>query len=444
MNKFSALVCAFVCTIPHASAQIGSYLGPGILSRGAGTIGTRSGEQVDLRFYADVTGVYDTGLAPYAVDSKGNLITLGGLYGVQTDLGAYGTHMWKHALLGLDYTGNFIHYTNNSSFDTINQNVLLGYTYQKSKRLLFDVRQIGGIGNYGYGSPGFYGASSAPNNFVNTPTTALFDNRFYYYQTTMDVNILQSARTIYTLGGDGFWVRRQGQGLAGTNGYNLRGSVQHRLSKTRTIGATYQHTHIDFPPAFGESDLDMGQLFFSDAINRRWTFSLAAGAVIAQVQGIQQVALNPVIAALLGTSFSESTFFAQTVFPSGRVALTGRFKNSSLGFNYSQDITPGNGIYLTSIQKGGNANYTYNGIRDWSLGVNAGYFSLEGVGQGIQPYRSASGGFSATYLIKAALHAVARFDLRYQQIDIVGYKHTGYRATLGLAFSPGDLPLSLW
>jgi hypothetical protein len=66
------------------------------------------------------------------------------------------------------------------------------------------------------------------------------------------------------------------------------------------------------------------------------------------------------------------------------------------------------------------------------------------VGQGIAPYRFFMGSSSLTYNLTHALHLVARYDLRQQEIQIAGYRATSYRMTLGLAFSPGALPLSLW
>jgi hypothetical protein len=39
---------------------------------------------------------------------------------------------------------------------------------------------------------------------------------------------------------------------------------------------------------------------------------------------------------------------------------------------------------------------------------------------------------------------VARYDARHQEISVAGYRSTGFRATLGIAFSPGNVPLSLW
>jgi hypothetical protein len=103
-NKLIVLACAFVSS---AAAQVGSYMGPGVLSHGAGDIGAVNGEQVDLRLYAELSGIVDTGLQPFSLDPQGNLLRIGPLYGEQLSLGAYGTHNWHQASLGLDYTGNF-------------------------------------------------------------------------------------------------------------------------------------------------------------------------------------------------------------------------------------------------------------------------------------------------------------------------------------------------
>src|ERR1700744_6070482 len=111
-----ALYCAAgLMMTGSAWGQLTDYLGPGVLSRGAGDIGTRSGSPVDLRFFFDVTGIYDTGVQPFAVDAKGNLITINGVYGEQADAGLYGVHRWAHAQLGLDYHGDYYHYQNDSA-----------------------------------------------------------------------------------------------------------------------------------------------------------------------------------------------------------------------------------------------------------------------------------------------------------------------------------------
>jgi hypothetical protein len=437
------LLCA---TAFPAWSQVGGYNGPGVISPGAGDIGDRSGQAVDLRYYFDVSGLYDTGLQPFAVDSKGNLIHLGGLYGEQVDGGVYGVHRWKEAVLGIDYSGNYYHFDNASAYDGSSQNLTLGLTYQKSRRLVFHMREVAGTSALGYGTSGFYNgaATAGTSDIVNQPTSLLFDNRFYYTQTGMDMTFIQSARTSYTVGGEGYLVTREGQGLADLHGYSLHGTIQHRLSRTRTIGATYEHIHYDFPPSFGQSDINVAQLFFASALGRRWTINVGAGAFQAEVQGIQQVTLNPVIAALLGTSVGQQTFYREDFYPSGQLILNGRFHTSSINFSASESIVPGNGVYLTSRQESANASYSYTGIRKWNFGVSGGYNKLSSVGQGISPYSTWGGGGGITYSVGHALHIIARADYRDQQIDILGNHFNSYRITLGLGYSPGKIPLSLW
>ena len=124
-KTFAAFACLFASSA--FAQQIGGYLGPGVMSRGAGDIGDRSGQPVSLRFFADVTGVYDNGIQPFSVDSKGDLISVNGLYGVQLDFGVYGQHQGKQSVLGLDYNGNFYHYTNDPFYDGTTHNLILGY-----------------------------------------------------------------------------------------------------------------------------------------------------------------------------------------------------------------------------------------------------------------------------------------------------------------------------
>jgi hypothetical protein len=440
---WTALSCFFAST---AMAQMGDYMGPGVLTRGAGDIGNNGGAQLNLRFYLSASGVYDTGIAPFAVDSHGNLIRINGAYGEQLDFGGYGTHVWRTVKLGLDYRGDVYNYVNASTQDGSTHNLSLGLTYQKSRRLAFDLREIAGTTNLGYGVPGYYGSGSTASdtNFVSSPTSLLFDNRIYYIQSTMDMTFIQSARTSYTVGGDGFAVRRDAQGLSGVNGYNLRGSVQYRVSKRKTIGLTYQHIHFDFPPAYGQSDVNELEAVYSAGIGRRWTFSVSAGAFQAEVQGVHQVVLNPVIAALLGTSVGSQAFYLKTTSPSGTVHLNGHYRTSTFGLTGGRTVMPGNGLYLTSSQTLGQLFYSYTGIRKWNFGITGGYSALDGLGQGLQTYGSLTGGVGITYALTHSLHIVSRYDIRRQSISAIGYLQTGNRVTFGLSFSPGNIPLSLW
>jgi hypothetical protein len=442
-KQFIVLACVFAST---AAAQLGDYLGPGVLSRGAGDIGQRGGEQVDLRYFINASAVYDSGLQPFAVDSKGNLVSVNGLYGVQLGFGAYGTHRWRRARLGLDYGGTLYHYVNNSFYDGSNHNLALGYTYQQSRRLSFDLRQVAGtskLGNYG----ALYGSSYTDINTstVTQPTGSLFDSRSYYLQSTMDVNYMSSARTTFTAGGDGFLVKRASPLLAGVTGYNLHGSVRHRLSKNQTIGVNYGHVYFSFPRQFGESTMNNAEASFHTSLGKIWTFTVQGGVFLAEVSGLQSFALDPVTAALLGQNTGVRAFYRNIIYPSGGASLTGHLnKTSYVSLLYSRTIVPGNGLYLTSQQESAIGSYNYTGVRKLNVNISGGYSTLNGIGQGLQNYSQVTGGAGFTYSLTHALQVIGRYDARHQEIDLAGALHNSSRATLGLGFSPGNVPLSLW
>ena len=421
------------------TAQISNYLGPGILSRGAGDIGMRSGQDVSLRFYATAQGIYDSGLQPFNVDNQGHLITVGGLWGTEADLGAYGVHNFQHAKLGLDYKGTYRHYVDGSFYDGTDHTLALGYTWQKSRRLILDVRQIAGSISQG---TGFAGNFPTISSSVVTPASLLFDNRADFLQSSMDVSLLKSARTSFTFGGDGFGVWRKAAGLIGMQGYNLHGSVRHRLSQRTTLGVNYEHSHYDFPKAFGESDINSFSATFATQFGKYWTASVQAGAYQAEVQGLQRVAVDPAIAALLGVTSTVETFYRKSIFPQWTVLVNRRFHRASLDLRYQSGISPGNGVYLTSKEEIGSASFSYTASRKWSFSAGGAYSRLEGIGQNLQPYSQITGNAGLTYALTRPIHLIARYDARHQEILDVDFKQTSYRASFGISFSPADIPLS--
>ena len=444
MKHFMAALASLVAFASTASAQLGDYLGPGVMTGGVGTIGTRGGEQVDLRFYAGINGIYDTGIQPVEVDSKGNLIQLKGLAGVEGVIGAYGVHSWRTSQVGIDYRGDFYHYNGNSFYDGSNHSLMIGYTYQQSRRLYFDLQGLAGIySNFLGGIPSVLGSVNLPG-FINSNGLLLFDSRTYFGQGGAGMTYLFSARSSFTLEGAGFDVARQSAALIGVVGYTAGARYQYRLSRNTTIGARYQREHFQYPNFFGNSDINAYTGFLGTRLGPLWTLSVGGGAFQSGVVGLQSVALPPAVAAILGVTSTIQVFRANNWLPTGEISLNRKMKNASLGFSYARSVSPGNGVYLTSRSESGLGTYSYMGIRKLSFSISGGYWSIDSLGQGIPPYRSFIGGTGFTYTLFRDLHATGRYDLRQQQIYIAGYRDTSYRVTFGLTYSPGTLPLSLW
>ena len=421
------------------AAQFTNYLGPGILTRGASDIGTRAGQDVDLRFFVNATGIYDNGIQPYGVDANGKLPVINGLWGTEVALGAYGVHKFRHAKLGLDYRGTYRHYANNSFYDGSDQILTLGYTYQKSRRLVFDTRQIAGSVSQG---TSFGGTLPTVTDALVSPASLLFDNRANYLQSSLDLNYLMSDRTVLTFGGEGFGIWRKATGLIGVEGYDLHGTLKRRLSQRTTLGLSYQHAHYDYPKAFGESDIDAISGIYATQFGRYLTFSAKAGVYRAEAIGLQQVAVDPAIAALLGVSSTVRTFYKKSTFPSWDFDLTRRFQRASVSLRYLHGASAGNGVYLTSREDTANATFSYTATRKWSFSVSGGYTRLRGIAQELEPYSQFLGSAGATYALTGPIHLIARYDARHQEIIDGVFKGTSYRASVGISFSPGDIPLA--
>ena len=439
-GRAAAVLCGLLCAssawAQNSQNSQGSF---GALSRGAGRIGQRAARDVAIRFYADASGIYDTGLTP--VSASGTSVAQeGGLYGVEAGLGVYGKREFQRGQLGIDYKGSYRHYTSNTFFSGANQDLTVGYTWQKSRRIIFDFSQS--AGSSAYANALTFGLPPANDSVIDS-TSLLFDNRTNYMRTNVDMTYMASQRTSFTMGGNWNGVSRQSKALIGVRGYGLRGNIEHQLNARSSVGVSYDHSHYDFPGSHGGSDIDTFSGTYSRQIGRSWTTSLTAGFYRSQVEGLTQVAVEPVIAILLGINFVTQPFYRVNVAPYGKAELVRQFRNASWSVSYQRYVTPGNGVYLTSKQQNAASTFSYLGVRRWTFSVNAGYGSLSSLGTALPPYSQYYAGADLGFAIMDSLHITAGFSGRHQDIELSSFRRDATRTSLSIAFSPGSVPLSL-
>jgi hypothetical protein len=115
-----------------------------------------------------------------------------------------------------------------------------------------------------------------------------------------------------------------------------------------------------------------------------------------------------------------------------------------LSFNYFRGLNSGNGVSGTARQENANVAISYTGIRRLNIGLNGGHYTLVSIGQSTGQFSNFAGSAGFTYNLGHGIGLAARYDVNQQQIDLGGYSRTSTRATLGLTFSPGTVPLALW
>jgi hypothetical protein len=228
------------------------------------------------------------------------------------------------------------------------------------------------------------------------------------------------------------------------NGNTMSGGLNHIATRNTSVGVSYVHTHYGYPSFFGASDINTFEGTFGAVFSRAWTFTLRGGVFIAESLNLQAVTLDPALAALFGTKLVFVPLYTKSTNSSGYAGLVRQFKRASLSFQYERAVNPGNGVYLASRVDSGTARVSYTALRKLNFGVDGGYYGLTSLGVDLQKYTEFSAGTGLSYELVRAVHLIARYDNRHQELDLGGHKLRGYRVSFGVAFSPGNIPLSLW
>jgi hypothetical protein len=419
-----------------------TYQGPSILSRDKSLIGVRGGKLLDFRYYAEVTGVFDSGLVPLITNAQGNLVNVGGAYGVETGFGVIGTRRWKRDKLSLEYKGAYRQYSIANVTQGLDQFLNLAYSRRVTERLTLDLKEIAGTSSLANGSFSYLPLTNT--DLFALPANELFDIRTNFAQSRVDATWQQTARLSFGFGGEGFVVRRSSLLLAGLNGYDARANAAYRLTSRETLTGDYNYAYYDFQRAFGNARLQSVSLGYSIGLSRRYDFSLRAGGIRIDSLGITQVAIDPAIAAIVGENYANVTSARTNYAPLAEARALRRFDRSSLMVAYAMGVSPGNGVYLTSRQTSATAGYSYTGYRRWTFALNSGYSELSSIGQTLGKYTNVQGGTGVTYKVGRETHIQFRYDYRHYTTQNTIYQKDSNRVSLGLAFSPGETPLAIW
>jgi hypothetical protein len=427
-------------TQSNAAPSGEEYGGPAILSRGE-VPGAPSSAPIAFRPFIGLNGIYDNGLIPVSVNSNGRIPTAN-LFGVELNLGLYGYHTWKHTTVALDYKGNFRHYSQQTYYDGTDQFLSLIVKHEPTKRLIFTLKNTAGTYSRNYFLSSTLGILDP--NYLELPENDIYDNRVIFLTTAGDMIYRMTSRLSFDLGGEGYIVRRQSTALYGLTGYDAHGDLQYRLRRHTTIGADYRFTHFEYTQGFGNSYIHSIGLNYSTRLTRHVQFSTRLGGARVESASLEQVTLDPAIAALLGVSVGIQAVHQVHYVPDLTARLTDTFRGSQLTLSFNDNVNPGNGVYLTSRMESGIVSYSYTGVRHWNFGVDAGYTRLSALIQTLGAYDSYGVGGGVTRDLRHGLHAVLRLDARRYNVAADEFQRTDFRAMLGLTWSPGDVPLALW
>jgi hypothetical protein len=423
-----------------AASAAAQDMGPSILSRGARKSNRGGRDPMFFRAYGSIGYAYETGISPISLDSAGRLENIS-VSGLELDVGAYARRDFRRGSMDLDYRGDVRHYPTFSFYDASDHYLSLSANRQFTKRWEAGVREM--AGTLSRSNSGYIVSQLQDPSFVTVPTNELFDNRSYFLQSSAEAMYHQTSRLQYMMGADGFMVRRRSKLLLEVDGYDARGGVDYRLSKTLSIQGMYNYTRYNYRRALGGSDIHAMTAGFTKLIGRHWKASLMGGAYYMESLGTRVIAFDPAVQQLTGRTGGVEAFYDSRYGPAAAVELSRMWAKSSVQASYRRTTSPGNGLFLTSWMETSQVVYSHT-ARQFNFGITGGYVRATSLIPDSTKYSSGNAGGGITYRLSDSLHINTRLDWRKYLVDRTDLQRSSVRLIVSLAFSPGEKPLTLW
>jgi hypothetical protein len=402
------------------------------------------GGAIDFRPFLEITGSYDSGLSGVSVNSQGNPVN-DKSFGVQAAGGVSGTHLWKHVRLGLDFRASVRHNPSISYYDGTDQSLALGVIDRLSRHTTFSLRENAGLSSNNFAQPVSSQAVPFDTASAYIPRNDFFDNRTIYLSSQADLTVQKTARLSLNFGADGFLQRRRSAALYGVTGAGARADLQYRLTRRSTIGAGYTYTHYAFTGIFSSTDLHGLVATYGLRVSRNFEFSGYGGMTRAETKFEQNVPLDPAVAAIIGVAVASEVAYRVNYVPNFAGRLSYTVQRGVFYVSGGRSITPGNGLFLTSLSTNVGAGYAYTGLKRWSINVSTGYNRSNSIGNVTGIYGSYQGTLSASRSLFRHTHGVlsANFS-KYDSAVFRNYNRWTYSIRVGFGFTPGDVALRLW
>jgi hypothetical protein len=424
------------------------YTGPAILSRGFALSRPSLPENQPFRYYAGLSLVYDSGLLGAYVQN-GTLHSIAA-EGVDINWGASMRRYRRKSIFDFNYAGHYYEYFNTSVANGQDHSLGAGITRQVTPRLSIGVRETAGLYSNTYSvlnSTAVSDLSMSSATIVVAPTTEAFDDRAYFSTTTGSVAYQLTPRLSFSVNGAYFLVNRNSVNLADTKGYQAGGDIAYRITRRQTVGIYYNHSEFSYTKIFGDSNADSIGMNYAISLTRRVDLSVRAGGTRFDSQTLNAVTPNPLVQAVLGIQSGIEKDYIVGYAPDFTMTLNRNLRTSSIGASFTEGITPGNGLVLTSRSQSESAFFNLPTFRKYAMQIAGGRTTLSGYSNG----DGSAGSYSTYFARLSATRPVSRFvssflNIDYRQDTFAGttFHQKEFRISLGFRFSPGQGPIKFW
>ena len=451
LDRTQTFLAVLVCLLgwsgaaEPANAQILGYSGPSILTRGARPFGRGQGEPVRFRGYATLGATYSSGLTSAATDEKGDLFNQAS-EGAFLGFGVYGSQRGRRSQAAVSYSGSYILFNNRRYYSGPQQSFGISYGSQLARRLNFFISAAAAEHNQVAGTT--RNPFSTEQIAILDYSTEVFDSHMFGVSSMAGFSYQKSARMQFSFGGGVHISQRRSKALVSSQGYSAMGEMSYAVSRRTSMGVGYQWGQFFFKNNYGQSNYMSYAGNLSRVLNGRWSLGMSAGMYTTDSERVQTILIDPVIAKLIGQTSTASIVRNKVNGVSASAGVTGAFRRNGVTFGYFRGIMPGNGVFLTSEGQSVTAAITHSGSQRWNVGASSGYYRMKSLfdytGRSLGGFESYGGGAGFSYRLFSFVHFTASGDLRHSETSSLRFLRNRDSVSVGLAFSPGELPLRLF
>ena len=412
---------------------------PSILSRENALRTPGQGRLIGFRFYGEITGIYDSGLTPLISEGQEKATKGTPGEGMEAGVGIIGSRAGRHYKLSLEYKGRYRQYTDDPLISGTDQFLRMDYRSFLTEHVVLDFNNTLGTATLANNDLEFW--LGGGTNF-GLPVNEMFDNRTNYLQSRIDMTWDATRRLSFGVGGQGFIVRRDSHALAGLSGYDARSDIAYRITKHQTISASYEYASFDFQHTFGDAALQIAAAGYSVQFSRASELDIQAGTIQSESRSLNQIPLDPVVAAILGQTTAIVTSSRTIYLPLAELRFVRRLRRSEFVGTFSKTVSPGNGVYLTSRETSGVLSFSYAGYRRIAVTFHTGSGQLSPVDQNIGNYTNWRLGAKMTYSLARDAFLDLQYEYRRYTTQQLGLGMDSHRVAVGIAFSSGASPVT--
>lgn len=438
MAKNAFFLVVLCITAGFAQAQVfpepPDPAGPTVLTRGQlppPDLYMSEGLQDYTNFSLSLSGIDDSSLPFQTVTNQGTVIQDYGGWGGQLGGGLNIYHRVQHGLFYMNYAGSYARYNRSQYTNATSQAFSAAYSKMLSPR--WTVRA----------SEGLTFASNLGSTYTVIPTSGLFPSiqpysqKTFFNSTSLTLGYQATHRLSYFVGGNFFSATYRPSSIAGYYGLSADVGASYRFGRRTTLTGAYELSHLGYSGGDVSSGIHTGTLTLSYLLTRRIEAGLSAGISQVNSSGTANIYFQGVPS----NFFVQGVYKQSTIVPNftGSIFRTGR--RSRFGVTGGENVSGGNGIYLTSknLFVNGSANYQLN--KRLSMNGLIGYSRLTSLANTAANYKATTYNFNVGYEIRRHIFANAA----YSKWDFPQYgtinNFNAHRLTVGVVFASRDFPL---